>query len=98
MPIISLVSYFKGHVLGLVHEHQRADPSKWLDFKCDSLADYDAVKAALRDGDTMDKVCTDGRFALKYGFSAQDYSTLYYGLGQDLDPKTSTELDTQSIM
>lgn len=46
----------------------------------------------------MDDVCTDGKLAVKYGFSARDFSTFYYGFDKVLTPNTSPELDLKSIM
>ena len=46
---------FKGHVLGLYHEHQRPDRDDHVIFNCQNLLDYGSVSGKLRDGDTMDK-------------------------------------------
>ncbi|QDS70157.1 hypothetical protein FKW77_005981 [Venturia effusa] len=58
-----------GHILGLMHEHQRKDASQYLTFHCDNLPNYYDVKAWLQSYPfphpytgqtvTMDDVCND---------------------------------------
>jgi hypothetical protein len=62
---MGLTLHSAGHVLGLMHEHQRPDADKWLDFKCASVTGYSDTKKKVdqQDVDTMEQVCTNGKLA-----------------------------------
>jgi hypothetical protein len=36
-----------GHIMGMIHEHQRADAGSYVHFECSNLADYEDVKKAV---------------------------------------------------
>ncbi|EME78990.1 uncharacterized protein MYCFIDRAFT_79874 [Pseudocercospora fijiensis CIRAD86] len=36
-----------GHVIGLLHEQARPDASKWIEFRCENLIDYEAAKKRI---------------------------------------------------
>ncbi|KAM0813842.1 putative Metalloendopeptidase [Seiridium cardinale] len=78
-----------GHVLGLLHEHQK--PNAWkkaVDLNCENLDDYDDFK-----GDhNMDDLCKDQAKASQAGFSAGEFLPLYGDFDQD------DEFDEKSIM
>jgi hypothetical protein len=96
---MQLANVLKGHVMGMIHEHQRSDASTYIDFECANLDDYDDVKKAVeaKGEDKIEDVCKDGRLAAKYGAMAQDWTPTLYGYGQTLKAHLGV-FDLKSIM
>jgi hypothetical protein len=64
-----LTHCFQGHVLGLVHEHQRKNAESYLSYKCENVNGYDeARKKAEAKRESMDDVCKSAGKCIKYSF------------------------------
>lgn len=70
MRTIATLAHEFGHVIGLEHEHQRADRDQYVYFDCTGLIGY-AEKAAEVQAvgkHTMEQVCSDPFIAREYGW------------------------------
>ncbi|KAF2661064.1 hypothetical protein K491DRAFT_711314 [Lophiostoma macrostomum CBS 122681] len=65
------ITHELGHVLGMVHEHQRADRDLFIKYNCDKVFGFDAAwQKASADGISKDRLCNDAQVATYYGFWA----------------------------
>jgi hypothetical protein len=66
-----------GHVMGLLHEHQREDRDRYVYFNCSNIADYARVKAQVEhEGSfTMAQVCSQWYLGAMYNFMSTQFTT-----------------------
>jgi hypothetical protein len=68
---IASVAHEMGHVLGMVHEHQREDRDDHVNFDCTKVAGYDDVKKTYdknpsKYAESMEEICASNWLADKY--------------------------------
>ncbi|KAF1964279.1 hypothetical protein BU23DRAFT_604891 [Bimuria novae-zelandiae CBS 107.79] len=96
-----------GHVLALVHEHQRPDRDQHVIYRCHKVRGFsDAFQKArydpkndlkLADWEIENKLCNEFAFAKRYGFFGSAFDTEYGGPTQ-LQSFPLGDYDTKSIM
>ncbi|KAG9186329.1 hypothetical protein G6011_02885 [Alternaria panax] len=96
------VAHELGHVLGLVHEHQRKDRDNFINFDCSKLLGYDEAKAEIEShsewGISIDEVCKSNNLGFTHGldFMAPTQYTLDMGSGRV--QSSGSSYDHDSIM
>ncbi|ORX97360.1 hypothetical protein BCR34DRAFT_607322 [Clohesyomyces aquaticus] len=65
-----------GHVLGLLHEHQRVDRENYVNFKCANVQGFhetQTVSFEQNPSEDANSICTNYSVAQRYGFDAMQY-------------------------
>ncbi|OAL47819.1 hypothetical protein IQ07DRAFT_681968 [Pyrenochaeta sp. DS3sAY3a] len=68
-----------GHVLGMIHEHNRDDRDEYLVYRCEKLLGFDdalawAIEDGVEEAVARKKLCDEQRFATKYEFDGCAYT------------------------
>jgi hypothetical protein len=113
LDVVTNIAHELGHAWGLLHEHQDntywdapagrglhdgGSPFQTAQFNCANLNDYAAKVPLLRDGDTVETLCSKYEVASKYGFSAAEWLPFPRQAISEAESLIDDGVDWESIM